>query len=211
MRVIGVDPGLTRCGVGVDALAGRRVPVGRRHRHPIVARSRSGRPSGHHPRRVVSRHRHPRPKCWPWNECSRSTSTRRHGDRSGIGRRHPRRGAGGNPGRPAHAERGQGKAVTGNSRADKQQLASMVMRLLRRNPQRPPHDASDALALAICHAWRPVDRSAEIRHPARQGDRMIEYVRGSSARAESHVVIDVGGIGIRVEAAPATGGRPRRR
>ncbi len=34
---------------------------------------------------------------------------------------------------------------------------------------------------------------------------MIEYVRGVvGRRAESHVVIDVGGIGIRVEAAPAT-------
>lgn len=34
---------------------------------------------------------------------------------------------------------------------------------------------------------------------------MIEYVRGTvGRRAESHVVIDVGGIGIRVEAAPAT-------
>lgn len=34
---------------------------------------------------------------------------------------------------------------------------------------------------------------------------MIEYVRGIvGRRAEDHVVIDVGGIGIRVEAAPAT-------
>ena len=34
---------------------------------------------------------------------------------------------------------------------------------------------------------------------------MIEYVRGTVGRqAEDHVVIDVGGIGIRVEAAPAT-------
>lgn len=34
---------------------------------------------------------------------------------------------------------------------------------------------------------------------------MIEYVRGTvGRRAEDHVVIDVGGIGIRVEAAPAT-------
>lgn len=34
---------------------------------------------------------------------------------------------------------------------------------------------------------------------------MIDYVRGTvGRRAEDHVVIDVGGIGIRVEAAPAT-------
>jgi crossover junction endodeoxyribonuclease RuvC len=45
-------------------------------------------------------------------------------------------------------------AVTGNGRADKAQVTDMVTRLLRL-PQRPrPADAADALALAICHAWR---------------------------------------------------------
>src|SRR6202046_2531572 len=45
-------------------------------------------------------------------------------------------------------------AVTGNGRADKAQVTLMVMRLLRlSNPPRPA-DAADALALAICHLWR---------------------------------------------------------
>jgi crossover junction endodeoxyribonuclease RuvC len=45
-------------------------------------------------------------------------------------------------------------AVTGNGRADKAQVTTMVMRLLRM-PDRPrPPDAADALALAICHLWR---------------------------------------------------------
>ena len=45
-------------------------------------------------------------------------------------------------------------AVTGNGRADKDQVTTMVMRLLRM-PDRPrPPDAADALALAICHLWR---------------------------------------------------------
>ena len=45
-------------------------------------------------------------------------------------------------------------AVTGNGRADKEQVATMVTRLLRM-PDRPrPADAADALALAICHLWR---------------------------------------------------------
>lgn len=45
-------------------------------------------------------------------------------------------------------------AVTGNGRADKQQVGAMVTRLLRL-PQRPaPADAADALGLAICHVWR---------------------------------------------------------
>jgi crossover junction endodeoxyribonuclease RuvC len=45
-------------------------------------------------------------------------------------------------------------AVTGNGRADKDQVTTMVSRLLRL-PERPsPADAADALALAICHLWR---------------------------------------------------------
>jgi crossover junction endodeoxyribonuclease RuvC len=45
-------------------------------------------------------------------------------------------------------------AVTGSGRADKQQVTTMVTRLLRL-PERPtPADAADALALAICHVWR---------------------------------------------------------
>src|SRR5215472_8986867 len=45
-------------------------------------------------------------------------------------------------------------AVIGSGRADKAQVTAMVMRLLRM-PDRPrPADAADALALAICHLWR---------------------------------------------------------
>jgi crossover junction endodeoxyribonuclease RuvC len=45
-------------------------------------------------------------------------------------------------------------AVTGNGRADKDQVAAMVTRLLRLGETPRPADASDALALAICHLWR---------------------------------------------------------
>lgn len=45
-------------------------------------------------------------------------------------------------------------AVTGSGRADKQQVTAMVTRVLRL-PERPsPADAADALALAMCHIWR---------------------------------------------------------
>ena len=45
-------------------------------------------------------------------------------------------------------------AVTGNGRADKAQVTEMVSRLLQlTNPPRPA-DCADALALAICHLWR---------------------------------------------------------
>jgi crossover junction endodeoxyribonuclease RuvC len=45
-------------------------------------------------------------------------------------------------------------AVTGSGRADKAQVTTMVTRLLKL-PERPrPADAADALALAICQLWR---------------------------------------------------------
>jgi len=45
-------------------------------------------------------------------------------------------------------------AVTGNGRADKDQVTAMVMRLLRMTERPRPADTADALALAICHLWR---------------------------------------------------------
>jgi crossover junction endodeoxyribonuclease RuvC len=45
-------------------------------------------------------------------------------------------------------------AVTGNGRADKAQVTAMVTRLLRLPEAPKPADAADALALAICHVWR---------------------------------------------------------
>lgn len=45
-------------------------------------------------------------------------------------------------------------AVTGSGRADKAQVGAMVARLLRLDAVPKPADAADALALAICHLWR---------------------------------------------------------
>jgi crossover junction endodeoxyribonuclease RuvC len=45
-------------------------------------------------------------------------------------------------------------AVTGNGRADKAQVTQMVTRLLRMADPPRPADSADALALAICHLWR---------------------------------------------------------
>jgi crossover junction endodeoxyribonuclease RuvC len=50
-------------------------------------------------------------------------------------------------------------AVTGSGRADKAQVAAMVVRLLRLTEIPTPADASDALALAICHVWRGAAQS----------------------------------------------------
>jgi crossover junction endodeoxyribonuclease RuvC len=45
-------------------------------------------------------------------------------------------------------------AVTGYGAADKAQVGAMVARILRLDAVPKPADAADALALAICHAWR---------------------------------------------------------
>lgn len=45
-------------------------------------------------------------------------------------------------------------AVTGSGRANKAQVAEMVKRLLNLETIPKPVDATDALALAICHLWR---------------------------------------------------------
>lgn len=45
-------------------------------------------------------------------------------------------------------------AVTGSGRADKVQVTAMVTRILGLDAPPRPADAADALALAICHSWR---------------------------------------------------------
>jgi crossover junction endodeoxyribonuclease RuvC len=45
-------------------------------------------------------------------------------------------------------------AVTGSGRADKAQVTAMVTRILRLDVPPKPADAADALALAICQVWR---------------------------------------------------------
>jgi crossover junction endodeoxyribonuclease RuvC len=45
-------------------------------------------------------------------------------------------------------------AISGSGRADKDQVAVMVTRVLRLAEPPKPADAADALALAVCHIWR---------------------------------------------------------
>ncbi len=45
-------------------------------------------------------------------------------------------------------------AVSGNGRADKAQVTHMITRILQLEVAPRPADAADALALAICHLWR---------------------------------------------------------
>lgn len=155
MRVLGVDPGLTRCGVGVvDGAPGRpltlvdveviRTGAG----HPIGARLLSieaaldaaivrHRPDCVAVERVFSQH----------NVRTVMGTAQASGVAALVAARH---------GLPLalHTPSEVKAAVSGNGRADKAQVAAMVMRLLRLDARPRPADASDALALAICQVWR---------------------------------------------------------
>jgi crossover junction endodeoxyribonuclease RuvC len=76
-------------------------------------------------------------------------------------------------------------AVTGSGRADKAQVGAMVTRLLRLPEQPTPADAADALALAICHIWRG---GAQAR---------IEQARIQQARIEEAARVQAAGRGRR--------------
>jgi crossover junction endodeoxyribonuclease RuvC len=75
-------------------------------------------------------------------------------------------------------------ALTGYGAADKKQLGAMVARVLRLDAVPKPADASDALALAICHAWRAGVTSAPAAGgtltPAQQAWRAAERSTGRS-------------------------------
>jgi crossover junction endodeoxyribonuclease RuvC len=57
------------------------------------------------------------------------------------------------------------QAVVGYGRAEKGQVQAMVQLLLGLQSPPTPHDASDALAIAICHAHRMGSGLEEIRRP----------------------------------------------
>ena len=67
-------------------------------------------------------------------------------------------------------------AVTGYGSADKRQVGSMVARVLRLEKIPGPADAADALAIALCHAWKGPARSgaASSLTPAQEAWRLAE-------------------------------------
>jgi crossover junction endodeoxyribonuclease RuvC len=72
-------------------------------------------------------------------------------------------------------------AVTGNGRADKAQVTMMVTRLLRLDAVPKPADAADALALAICHVWRG-GAQAKLAAASRAAQGVVPARRGYGAR-----------------------------
>ncbi|WP_346846148.1 crossover junction endodeoxyribonuclease RuvC [uncultured Rothia sp.] len=75
-------------------------------------------------------------------------------------------------------------AVTGSGRADKASVGRMVTRILGLETMPKPADAADALAIAICHGWRggttggSIDTSVGVQ--THQGSRPASQHRGAS-------------------------------
>ena len=178
MRVLGVDPGLTRCGVGVvDGAVGRPltlIEVG-------VVRTGADLP-------VAQRLCQIEAELEVWLDRTRPDAVAvervfsQQNVRTVMGTAQAAAVAmlvAARRGLPValHTPSEVKAAVSGNGRADKAQVAAMVMRELRLDAPPRPADASDALALAICHVWRGpaaarIEQAlAANRSPARAGAR----------------------------------------
>ena len=155
MRVLGVDPGLTRCGLGVvDSGAGGRLT--------LVAVDVIRTPAADH---VSSRLLALEQAFDAWIALHRPDAVAvervfsQHNVRTVMGTAQAGAVAllcAARAGLPValHTPSEVKAAVSGSGRADKAQVTTMVTRLLRLDSRPTPADAADALALAICHLWR---------------------------------------------------------
>lgn len=154
MRVMGVDPGLTRCGLGVvDGVPGRAslVAVG-------VARTPAHDDLG---ARLVALE--VEFEAWLDEHRPDAVAVERVFAQANVRTVMGTAQAGAvavvcaaRRGLPValHTPSEVKAAVTGSGRADKAQVGLMVARLLRLTEPPRPADAADALALALCHLWR---------------------------------------------------------
>jgi crossover junction endodeoxyribonuclease RuvC len=155
MRVMGIDPGITRCGVGVvDVDASRRATLV----HVRVARS-SPHVATHfrlrsiadeideviaaHAPEVVAIER-----VFAQENLQSVTTTMQVMGAAMV--------CAGRAGLPmaVYTPSEVKAAISGNGNASKAQVEHMVARVLRLAEAPRPADAADALAIAICHAWR---------------------------------------------------------
>ena len=155
MRVLGVDPGLTRCGVGViDGAPGRQpqlVAVGvittpstmdLPHRLVLIEAGLIEWVAEHQPD-VVAVER----VFADVNLLSVIGTAQAAGLAMLVGAR---------AGLPVHTHTPTEvkAAITGSGRADKAQVGAMVARIRKLTAPPKPADAADAVALALCHLWR---------------------------------------------------------
>ena len=155
MRVLGIDPGLTRCGVGViegttgrtpallladvvrtasDLEPGQRLAALERALVQYIAEYR---PDAIAVERVFAR----RDVSTIIGTAQASGVVMLVGTRAGLSV-------------AQHTPSEVKAAITGNGRADKAQVGTMVQRILKLDAPPRPADAADAVALAVCHLWR---------------------------------------------------------
>ncbi|MDQ1604615.1 MAG: crossover junction endodeoxyribonuclease RuvC [Actinomycetota bacterium] len=155
MRVLGVDPGLTRCGLGVVEGVPGRAPalvavdvvrtradagIGTRLLEldlALEAFIATHRPEAVAVERVFSQHNVRTVMGTAQASAVAILVAARHGLPVAL-----------------HTPSEMKAAVTGSGRADKAQVTAMVTRILRLAAPPTPADAADALGLAICHMWR---------------------------------------------------------
>lgn len=155
LRVIGVDPGLTRCGIAVVDVSPRRTAV-------LVDVTVVGTPADHTLdarllaidaaiTRMLERHRPDHlavERVFAQNNTPTVVGT---AQASGVVI-----AAAARAGVPValHTPSEVKAAVTGHGDAGKEQVTAMVTRILGLEAPPRPADAADAIALAITHAWR---------------------------------------------------------
>lgn len=156
MRVLGVDPGLTRCGVGVvDSLPGRRaelVAVGVLRSDPglsvdlrlLAVAERLDAWFDEHVPDVVAVER-----VFAQHNVGTVMGTAQVAGLAMLAA--ARRGVPVAMHTPSEVK----AAVTGSGRAGKEQVQRMVTSILGLAEAPRPADAADALAIAVCHLWRP--------------------------------------------------------
>ncbi|GAA1736842.1 crossover junction endodeoxyribonuclease RuvC [Isoptericola hypogeus] len=156
MRVLGVDPGLTRCGVGVvDSMPGRRARlvdvgvVGSDPAHSVdlrlleIADALETWLDRHVPDVVAVE------RVFAQHNLGTVMGTAQVAGLAMVAA--ARRGVPVAMHTPSEVK----AAVTGSGRAGKEQVQRMIARILGLDDLPRPADAADALALAVTHLWRP--------------------------------------------------------
>lgn len=155
MRVLGIDPGLTRCGIGVvEGSIGRPLRL-------LAADAIRTTPDTDLPQRLLAIERGIEE--WIDEYEPDAVAVERvfaqHNLSTVMGTAQAsglalvcaaRRGLPVTTHTPSEAK----AAITGNGRADKAQVGTMVARILGLDSPPKPADAADAVALAICNIWR---------------------------------------------------------
>ncbi len=163
IRVLGIDPGLTRCGVGiVDVTATRTATLV----DVVVIRSGAELPLeqrlllvGNEIERLLDLHQPHAVAIERVFAQQNLTTVMGVAQISGVALHlAAKRGLVVGLHTPSEVK----SAITGYGSADKKQVATMVAKVLGLSEVPKPADASDALAIAICHAWK---RGAAVASP----------------------------------------------